>query len=283
MDVTPRMENPEGTRNKRRGRPSSGRAPPNAGRVQSLDRALNLLECLAKEEGGMSLTDLAQRVALAPSTAHRLLKTLARRRFAHHDEERGLWFVGVQAFTVGNAFLRGRDFVGMARPIMRKLMEDSGESVNLAVLDDGAVVYLTQVECHEMMRALARPGGRAPIHCSGVGKALLSALPKTEVDSILARHGLALHTRKTVTDPVELKRALEGARQRRFALDDEEQVLGMRCVAAVIYDEYAYPLAAISLSGPTARITDRRIDGLGMLAVRAADEVTDKIGGRRPG
>jgi IclR family acetate operon transcriptional repressor len=166
---------------------------------------------------------------------------------------------------------------------MRKLMEDSGESVNLAVLDDGAVVYLTQVECHEMMRALARPGGRAPIHCSGVGKALLSALPKVEVDSILARHGLALHTRKTVTDPVELKRALEDARQQRFALDDEEQVLGMRCVAAVIYDEYAYPLAAISLSGPTARITDRRIDGLGMLAVRAADEITDKIGGRRPG
>lgn len=281
MDSLPGMEKPSGARSRRRGRPSSGRASSTAGRVQSLDRALNLLECLAGEEAGMALTELAHRVELAPSTAHRLLKSLDRRRFVHHDEERGLWFIGVQAFTVGNAFLRARDFVALARPIMRKLMEDSGESVNLAVLDDGVVVYLTQVECHEMMRALARPGGRAPIHCSGVGKALLSALPISEVDAILARHGLAFHTRNTVTDPVELKRQLEQARQAKYAFDDEEQVLGMRCVAAVIYDEYAYPLAAISLSGPTARITDRRVEGLGLLAARAADEVTNKIGGRR--
>lgn len=282
MDASVALENREGAAPKRRGRPRKRGQAESSGQVQSLMRALSLLECLAQAESGLALTALAERVGLAPSTAHRLLKSMAQRRFVHHDDERGLWSVGVQAFSVGSAFLRGRDFVGVARPIMRELMEVAGESVNLAVLDGGEAVYLAQVECREMMRALARPGGRAPIHCSGVGKALLSALPAREVDLILSRHGLPLLTSKTITDADVLKRSLSAARERGYAFDDEEQVLGMRCVAAVIYDEHTYPLAAVSLSGPTARVTDRRIDDLGRLALRVARQITDKIGGRAP-
>jgi IclR family acetate operon transcriptional repressor len=262
-----------------------GRAPRRApgegtGHVQSLTRGLTLLERLSEERYGISLTDLAQRVGLAPSTTHRLLKSLEKMKFVAQDEERGLWYVGVKAFEVGTAFLRDRDFVGVARRFMRRLMEESGESVNLAVLDAGEVLFLSQVECRQMMRALAPPGGRIGAHCSGVGKALLSALPDAEVAGILHRRGLPRLTANTVDSPARLKRELQTTRERGWALDDEEQAVGLRCVAAPILDEYGEPLAAISLSGPKARITDDRIPALGALVKRVAEEITAALGGR---
>ena len=114
---------------------------------------------------------------LPASTVHRLLKSLEQRHYVVHDEDRGRWFIGVQAFSVGGAFLRGRNYAALARPIMRRLMEEAGETVNLAVEDRGEAVFLAQVECRQMMRALSQPGIRVPLHCSGVGKALLAALP----------------------------------------------------------------------------------------------------------
>ena len=174
---------------RRRGRPPRSSGRNGAGQVQSLSRALGLLERIAESEAGITLSDLAQAVGLAASTTHRLLNTLELHGFASLDADRGVWFVGVKAFTVGNAFLADRDVVGIARPYMRRLMESSGESVNLAILDDAQVVFLAQVQCREMMRMLVRLGGRAPIHASGAGKALLAALSDAEIRDMVARHG----------------------------------------------------------------------------------------------
>lgn len=163
---------------RRRGRPAAegNGSGGGDGGVRSLSRALSLLEDVAAHAEGVTLGDLAQRADLAPSTAHRLLKTLESRRFVTQDAERGLWFTGVQAFIVGTGFLRNRDMVGIARPFMYKAMEESGESVNLAIPDGSETIYLSQVESRQMMRALAPPGGRAPLHASGVGKAILAGL-----------------------------------------------------------------------------------------------------------
>ena len=264
-----------------------GRAPRQAPRegsrhVQSLTRGLTLLERLSEERHGISLTDLAHRVGLAPSTTHRLLKSLEKMRFVRQDEERGRWYVGVRAFSVGTAFLRDRDFVTVARRFMRRLMEESGESANLALLDAGEVVFVSQVECRQMMRALAPPGGRIGAHCSGVGKALLAALPDSEVAQILHRRGLPRLTANTIDTPARLRRELALTRGRGYALDDEAQAVGLRCVAAPIYDEYGEPLAAISLSGPKARVTDERIPALAGLVKRVAAEITAALGGRAP-
>ncbi len=260
-----------------------GRAPrEGSGHVQSLTRGLTLLERLSEERYGISLTDLAHRVGLAPSTTHRLLKSLEKLKFVYQDEERGRWYVGVRAFSVGTAFLRDRDFVAVARRFMRRLMEESGESVNLALLDAGEVVFVSQVECRQMMRALAPPGGRIGAHCSGVGKALLAALPESEVARILHRGGLPRLTANTIDTPARLKRELVSTRERGYALDDEEQAVGLRCVAAAIYDEYGEPLAAISLSGPKARITDARVPALAELVQRVAAEISAALGGRPP-
>jgi len=154
---------------RRRGRPARGAA--GTGQVQSLSRALSLLEKIASADAGISLSVLAASVGLAASTTHRLLSTLEQHGFATLDAERGVWTIGVKAFTVGNAFLSNRDMVATARPFMRRLMEQSGESVNLAMLDRDEAVFLSQVECREMMRMMVALGGGAPLHASGAGKA----------------------------------------------------------------------------------------------------------------
>lgn len=266
---------------RRRGRPASGNAARDGGQVQSLTRALTLLVEISSSDGGASLSELAHRAGLPPSTAHRLLKSLEQMDFVQHDHQRALWTVGVQAFTVGNAFLRSRDVVEIARPYMRRLMEESGESVNLGVLDGREVVFLAQVECREVMRVLARPGGRSPLHCSGLGKALLSALP-VQTTRTLVGNPIQRFTDKTLATPEAMERDMALSRQRGYAIDDEEYAAGLRCVAAPIHDEYGEPMAAISLSGPSARLTDARLKLLGEMVARTAQAVTGAVGGHRP-
>lgn len=258
-------------------------APERSDQVQSLVRALSLLNRIAAGDEGATLTELSQQVGLSPSTAHRLLTTLEQERYVQFDAERRLWSVGVQAFTSGQAFLRSRSLVGAARPHMRALMEDSEETVNLAVEDGGEAIYLTQVECRQMMRAFARPGGRVPLHCSGVGKALLSAMPDPALSRVLHRHGLPRVTARTRATAGALREDLAGCRTRGYAIDDEEHAIGLRCVAAVIFNENADPVAAVSLSGPMARIPDERIPLLGQLVRARADAITAQLGGALPG
>jgi IclR family acetate operon transcriptional repressor len=250
--------------------------------VKSLVRALTLLNRLASTDEGASLTEVAQQVGLSPSTAHRLLTTLEQERYVHFDPERRLWSVGMQAFMAGNAFLRTRSLTGAARPHMRALMEESAETVNLAVEDQYEAVYLAQVESRQMMRAFARPGGRVPLHCSSVGKAMLSAMPNAAVAKILQRKGLPRVTIKTISNTVALREDLLRVRDRGYALDDEEHAVGLRCIASAIFDENAEPIAAISVSGPMVRISDERVPLLGDAVRKKAAAITALLGGVAP-
>ncbi|GAB4187472.1 MAG: IclR family transcriptional regulator [Thalassobaculales bacterium] len=264
---------------RRRGRPAGANSR-DGGQVQSLVRALNLLKAVAESPHGAGLSDLAHRVGLAPSTAHRLLKSLLKERFVAHDPQRGAWSIGVEAFTVGSAFLEARDLVAKARPLMQDLMEESGESINLGVLQGNEVVFLAQVECREMMRALARPGGRAPLHCSGMGKAILAMLPERQRDALTQRDTYPRFTNKTLNTRAALLEDMKAIRARGYALDDEEFAPGLRCVAAAVLDENGEPLGAVSLSGPSARLPDTRLAALGRLVADTARRITQEMGGR---
>jgi IclR family acetate operon transcriptional repressor len=263
-----------------RGRKPAAEEADKAGQVQSLTRALSLLEAVARSHDGLTLTEAAHTVGLPPSTAHRLLTTLQQARFVRFDGLSSLWQIGVQAFVVGNAFARTRDVLMMARPQMRRLMETCNETVNLYVVDEGGeAVCMGQVECRQLMRAIARPGGRVKMHCSGVGKAMLAFLPEREVARVLERHGLPRVTERTLTTPKALRADLEQVRARGYALDDEEHAVGLRCVAAAILDEHGLPLAGLSVSGPTARMPDHRVALLGAMVMEAARAVTAEVGG----
>lgn len=247
--------------------------------VQSLTRALALLELVARSHDGLTLAELARTVGLPPSTVHRFLTTLEQRGYVRHDAAGSIWQIGVQAFIVGSAFLRTRDVLAMAQPHMRRLMEESGETVNLYVVDEGEVVCIGQVECRQMMRAIARPGGRVKMHCSGAGKAMLAWLPEAELTRVVRQHGLKRFTERTLDTPSRLHRDLETVRERGWAVDDEEYAVGLRCVAAAVSDEQGQPVAALSLSGPGARIDETRLADLGALAARIATEFSAELGG----
>lgn len=265
---------------KRGQRPAAAAEGETRGQVQSLIRALSILNAVAEDERGMTLSDIAQKVSLPLSTTHRHLTTMQQERFVRYDTQLGTWLVGVQAFLIGNAFVNSRNTVSMARPFMRELMEASGETVNLAVCEDGQAVYLEQVECQHTMRVFNRPGARVPMYCSAVGKALLAAMPEAEVGKILHKTGLTRLTDNTVVSPAALHAELATTRARGYASDNEEHNVGLRCVAAVICDELAQPIGAISVSGPLVRIGNARFPVLGAMVKDTAAAITAALGGR---
>ncbi|HKJ53255.1 MAG TPA: IclR family transcriptional regulator C-terminal domain-containing protein [Gammaproteobacteria bacterium] len=267
---------------RKRGRPPGSRNRAGEGRNQSLTRALTLLQRLSEAPTGMQLTELSYQLGMPVATVHRLLATFEELDFVEQDSEQGLWYVGLNAFTVGNAFLNRRDFVAIARPHMNSLVDQCGETVNLGVIDDGEAVFISQVESREVMRMIVRLGSRSPIHASGVGKALLAGMPENRIAQILERRGLPRYTERTLDNPAALYAELEQTRRRGYALDDEEHAVGLRCVAAAIFDENAQALAAISLSGPKARVVDDRLGELGQAIRRTAEEITAALGGRKP-
>ncbi len=254
-----------------------------SGQIQSVMRAISVLNALAASNDGMTLTEIAQTVSLPPSTVHRLLTTLQQARFVRFDADRGGWQIGVSCFSVGNAFLRSRDLVTITRPYLRRLMEECGETANLAVRDNAEMVYLAQAECREMMRALAKPGARVPIAGSAVGKTLLARLPEGEVERLIGLPGPDSRTRKTIAALPRMLDELARVRTQLYAVDDEEHAVGLRCVAAAVFDHLGDPLGAISLSGPTARITDDRIAQLGACVREVAKDATTALGGAWPG
>lgn len=269
------------TKRKAVGRPA-GSGKSTGGHSQSLVRGLNILEGLAAAPSGLALSDIAQIVGLAPSTTHRLLQALHQQGFITQDAELGLWKVGVKTFQIGNTFLDSRDVVATARPYLRQLTEESGESANLGIRDNGMAVFLAQSESPQMMRMITRLGSRAPMHASGVGKALLAWLPEKEVERILQARGLPRVTDNTIDTPARLREGMAEIRRQGYACDREEHAVGLHCVAASIHDEQGNPLAAISVSGPMARIPESRLAELGGLVSRAARDITTQLGGRIP-
>jgi len=250
--------------------------------AKSLGKALDILETLGRVPEGMNLADVALLVKQPKTTAHRLLTTLEARRFVRYEPAERLWKIGIEAFVVGSAFLRNRDLVEIARPILSLLMADTGESASLYIEDEGEIVCLTQVETKHSMRVIARPGGRAKIHSSGSGKAILAFATPAHVDKVIERHGLPSATERTITTPFALRRNLEEIRGRGFAFDDEENALGIRCVAAPLFDHTGEVAGAVSISGPSSRVTPDRLESLGRRVRAAADQVTAAMGGQVP-
>lgn len=254
----------------------------NSGIVQSIDRALRVLEVLSGCDDGVRLVDLARSAELPVSTTHRLLLTLENRQFVQFDRASGLWAVGARCLAVGANFQMRRALASQARPYMDALSREAGKTVNFGVLHDDSVVFLAHVEHAASQRATARPGGRSPMHCSGIGKSLLAAMPEGRVRKMMARCGMAPVTPHSITDADALCEALRAVRNRGYALDDQENTPGLRCVASTIFDEHGQPLAAISVAAPVDRIGDLRVAELGQLVSHAAAAITDATGGHRP-
>lgn len=268
----------------RSAKPALGEIDPpghHVGSVQALDRGLTLLAIIA-EADGLSLTTIAQRAGIAASTAHRILTTLKAAGFVQCDEARGGYLIGVKAFKVGSAFLRNRKLVDVGRGIIRQLMESSGETASIAIEKDDSVVFISQMESHNAIRAFHRPGARGQLHASSLGKAMLASLSDEAVLQKLHRIGMQKFTEHTIVDPAALLADLGLSRKRGWTVDDEERAEGMRCIGAAVYNEYGETMGAISVSGPLVRMSDERLGELGPMVKRSAAEITEGIGGIIP-
>jgi IclR family acetate operon transcriptional repressor len=225
--------------------------------VQSLERAFELLELLTDSGGALGLSQLSSSSGLPLTTIHRLMGTLVRMGYVRRGGSRR-YVLGPRLIRLGE---RASQMLGSwAKPHLAELVELTGETANLAMLEGDNVVYLAQVPGRHSMRMFTEPGRRLDPHCTAVGKAMLAQLPEAQVRDILKRNGMAARTASTITDPDLLTAHLGVIRHQGYALDEGEQEVGVRCVAAALPD--APTLAAISVSGPQARINETALKAL---------------------
>ena len=261
-----------------RGRPKAWDDKGAQNTIKSLDRALEVLVQLGDMQGG-TLSEIAGALNQSPATIYRVLTTFQGRGFADFDEKAQVWSIGPVAFLTGSQFLRRTSLVERARPIMRDLMEATGETANLGIERDGMVLFLGQVETHATIRAFFPPGTASAMYASGIGKALLCRMDDKRQRQVLAASQLEQYTPFTLTDPDAMIADLRAAKARGYALDGEERNIGMRCIAAPVFNVFGEVIAGISVSVPTARITEDRIDALAAHVMDAAAILTRAIGG----
>jgi IclR family acetate operon transcriptional repressor len=248
-----------------------------SGPVQSLTRALGVLRTIAAAEDGLILRDVARASALPVSTAHRLLMTLEGEGWVRANPETGAWMIGAEAFRVGAGFLRTRDIGAFARPRLKALAQRWSETASLYVESEGRLTCLAQVESRQMVRAVTRVGGTVPLHGSGAGKAWLAALSNEAAGSLLTGE-FVRYTRHTLGTAAAVLAALPAVRAQGFAVDDEELVEGVRCAAAVVRDHTGAPVAALSVSGPSARLDGAALTALGRGVAEAAQALSRDLG-----
>lgn len=243
-----------------------------SGATQSIARCFAVLECVAAMEGGAALRELAARVGLPKSTVHRLLGDLMALGYVRQEGEGGPYRLTARMFEVGSASIGRMDLVTLARPHLERLAGELRETVHLVVRDGSDVVYVYKAEAGDL-RLSSRLGLRAPMYCTGVGKAILATLPYTAAEQALAAASPRSVTPKTILSWEEMRAQLRLIRARGWAVDDEENELGIRCIAVALPSHSGEAEAAFSISGPTARMSDARIEELAKRCLAVQREI----------
>lgn len=249
-----------------------------AGGVQSVDRALDVIETLATSAAPLGVSEIARATGLPQGTVHRLLLALQARGYVRRDAER--------KYAIGAAAMRFSDaahhaLVVASRPFLTRMVELCGETSNLAVLEDTQMVYVAQSPSPHTLRIFAEVGRRVPVHSTAIGKVLLAGMPAARVHDLLSRAGMARRTANTITDPARMSAELARVRDQGFAIDDEEQEQGVRCVAVPVRDDDIVA-AAISVSGPAERFSPERAASLAGSLAEVAAEFAAEVFGRGP-
>lgn len=250
--------------------PESSRA---RGLVQSVDRALDVLETLAAAEVALGVGELARAVNLPQGTTHRLLRSLEQRGYVHQDASRK-YSVGTAALRLGDA--AQQSVARSAKPYLQQLVAISGESANLAVLEGNDVVYVAQAPSPHSLRMFTEVGRHVTPHSTAVGKVLLAALSRERALAVLRRTGLSRHTENTIVDLDALLAELDLTQERGWGVDEGEQEVGVRCVAVPVAQR-GRVVASLSLSGPVARFKGAATPGLVEQMARVAELLSAQV------
>lgn len=249
-------------------------------RVKSVHHALTLLQYVCSHDGhqGVSLSELSHLVGLSKPSVYNLLYTLQEFRLVFRDPQNGLYKPGSGLLWLAHQARERFELRSVAFPELEKLWEEVNETVHLAILEDGEIVYLEKRESRRTVRMYSGVGKRAPVHCTALGKAILAYLPQQERSFILAQKGLRRFTPNTITTLEAFENECKKVRERGYALDLGEHEMDIRCVAAPVFDHAGYPIAAISVAIPAFRADQERLENIAPKVLEAARAVSTKLG-----
>ncbi|HVC31883.1 MAG TPA: IclR family transcriptional regulator [Chloroflexota bacterium] len=245
--------------------------------VQSLDRAIDLIEAFHTGADELGVAELAQSLDLPRATVHRLLASLTHRGFLAHNEHSGKYRLGLKLFELGSLVGNSLDVKSIARPYLSNLVKESGETAHLVILDGVDIVFVDKVETDNPFRMVSQIGVRLPARHSGSGKALLAQL---DDDELTRRFAAAASSERGGVDLPRLQAHLATVRAQGWAIDDQETQAGLRCIGTVIRDHTGAAIAGVSISGPIVRIGDERILDLAALLCSKASAVARALGYR---
>lgn len=246
--------------------------------IQAVERALKILDLFDEQDMELKITDISERMQLHKSTVHSLLKTLQVHGYIDQNTENGKYRLGMKLFERGNFVIHGLDIRKVAKRYLVDLSMKTGQTTHLVILDDKEGVYIDKVEGPLATILYSRIGRRIPIHSSGVGKALVAWKSEKELQSILDGYHYVAQTSKTITNERDFRKELEKIREQGYAIDNQENEPGVRCIAVPIRNHQGHVIAAVSISTLVSRVDDQELEHFLQLLKEAANEMSEQMG-----
>ncbi|HUJ41536.1 MAG TPA: IclR family transcriptional regulator [Candidatus Acidoferrales bacterium] len=244
----------------------------------AVERALGILEAVSRRPGGLSNSEISRKLAIPKSSASYILRALERRGYLHRNHEDGKYRMGLKILDLGHGVAIGLDLREIARPILQDLVRRVNLTAHLAILENGEAVYIERVEAPDFILMNTWVGRRMYIHATSIGKALAAGLSHEEVDAILSGHGLVKRTPKTITQRARFLKELEHVRAQGYAMDDEENSLGVRCIGAPVFNAMGRVEAAVGVSGTVAVVNPHTLPRFVDAVKEAARRISAKLG-----
>ena len=245
--------------------------------VQSVDRALSILETLAASPKGLGIAEISEKTELHKSTVHRLLATLVSRGYAKQDGY-SRYKLTLKLFELGGRSIENLDMLEIARPYLEQIRDQTDEVVHLVMLEEPEIVYIDKVEPNTTIRMHSRIGMRRPLYCTAVGKAIMSTMINDELEIVWNNSRIEQLTAYTITSLEKMKEELMLIKKRGYSIDEEENEIGVRCVAIGLLDHTNKACGAISVSGPVERMTDEAIKKIIQTLIPAGEQISKELG-----
>jgi len=246
--------------------------------VQSIDRALSLLEVLSLHVEGIGLLELSERTNLSKSTVHRLLSTLIQNGYVKQHTVTGKYHLTMKMFILGSRPIEKLDVLRVARPYLENLRDLSGEVVHLVIMDGHEIIYVDKVESENTIRMYSNIGKKGTLYSTSVGKAILSHLEDEEIMELWNAIERVKMTEYTITDLSTFMEEIRDIRKRGYAMDLEENELGVKCMGTAVLDYTNRPVAAFSISGPVQRMTEEKVSKLSHYILDAKKSISQELG-----
>lgn len=246
--------------------------------INSIDRTLQILQLFSPQKPEWGISEISKELNLYKSCIHNTLYTLLNRGFVVQNPSNGKYRLSIKFFELGSIVLENIDLRKVAHPYMEKLMREFNETVHLGILSEGEVVSIEQEKSSQSLQNQIFIGRRAPLHCTGVGKALLAFLDTEKIDQIILEKGLKKYTENTITDAIRLKKELREIQIQGYAVDNMEHEMGVRCIASPIREHTGKVIASISVSGPAFRLKQSNIPCIADKVIIYSAKISQEMG-----